>query len=151
MPNHIRNLFVDADACPKPIKEEISFISRSFELNVYFVASFEHATNSKGDEWIFVDAGPESVDLYIMNKIRKGDIVVTQDHGLASVLVSKGVYVITPRGKTLVEEDIPELLYSRFLSAKERRAGNKTKGPKKFTQLDRERFAIELNKILSTI
>jgi uncharacterized protein len=149
MPNYIRNLFVDADACPKPIKEEISFISRSFEINVYFIASYEHATNEKGVDWIFVDTGPESVDLYIMNKIKKGDIVVTQDHGLGSILVSKGAIVITPRGKKLVEDDMPELLYSRYISAKERRAGNRTKGPKKFTQLDREKFAKELIKILS--
>lgn len=140
---------MDADACPRPIKEEISLIARSFEVRVLFIASFEHATNSKGDEWIFVDAGPESVDLYILNKIQKGDIVVTQDHGLASILIPKGVYVLTPRGKELVEEDIPELLYSRYLSAKERRAGNKTKGPKKFTDLDREIFSKELINLLS--
>lgn len=141
---------MDADACPRPIKEEISTISRSFGIDAFFIASFEHAINDKGAEkWIFVDAGPESVDLYIMNKIQKGDIVVTQDHGLGSVLVAKGVYVLTPRGMKIDEDNIPELLYSRFLSAKERRAGNRTKGPKRFTEQDREKFSQELIKILS--
>jgi uncharacterized protein YaiI (UPF0178 family) len=145
----MRRLFVDADACPKVIREEILIISRSYELIALFVASFQHATNEKGAEWVLVDADPENVDLYIMNHVRKGDIAVTQDYGLASVLVSKGVYVLSTRGKKLVEEDMPQLLYGRYISAKERQAGNRTKGPKKFNNEDRETFSKELINILS--
>jgi uncharacterized protein len=139
---------VDADACP--VKEEITGISNVFGLKVIFIASNAHRKNNPdGGEWVYVDSSKEAADLYIMNHIKKGDVLVTQDIGLASVVLPKGVYAISPRGKEFREETISTALDFRYLSAKERRKGKYGKGPKPFTTEDRERFVSAFKKILS--
>lgn len=141
-------VFVDADACP--VKAEIEKISRQFDYKVILVASYAHHMQpSKDTVTVMVDSRKEEVDLYIVNHCRKGDVVVTQDYGLASLLLPKGVFVLSPRGKEYTEEKMEELLYTRHLSSKQRRAGIKTKGPSKFTQQDVITFCNEFKNILS--
>lgn len=106
-------------------------------------------SNTLGCEWKYVDTDKESVDFYIMNHTKSGDIVVTQDIGLASTLLLKGVKVIHPRGKIYSESDISVALDMRYLSAKLRRSNKHTKGPKPLTQTDRLYFYENFNKILS--
>ena len=96
-----------------------------------------------------MDSSKEAVDLYIMNHVQTGDIVVTQDIGLASTLLLKGVYVLSPKGKSYDEKDIHTALDLRYLSAKARRKGIYGKGPKPYSREDRSRFVKELTKILS--
>ncbi|MBM7651668.1 uncharacterized protein YaiI (UPF0178 family) [Neobacillus cucumis] len=84
-----------------------------------------------------------------MNHAGKGDIVVTQDIGLASTLLPKDVYVISPRGVVFEESSIQTALDLRFLNAKARRRGEYGKGPKPYQSEDRARFVMELTKILS--
>ncbi len=141
---------VDADACP--VKEEISSISHTYHLDVYFVASYSHVVkNEILGTWVYVDDEKESADLYILNHARKNDVVVTQDLGLASMLVSRNVYVLSPRGKQYEESEMELRLHMRFLSAKERRQGNHSKGPKAFSLHDRENFVHSFQKTLSNI
>jgi uncharacterized protein YaiI (UPF0178 family) len=143
-------ILVDADACP--VKEEISSISHTYQLDVIFVASYSHVVKREiQGTWVYVDEGKESADLYILNHTRKGDVVVTQDLGLASMLVSRDVYVLSPRGKQYEENEMEHSLHMRFLSAKERRIGNYSKGPKAFTVHDREKFVLSFKKTLSKI
>lgn len=141
-------IIVDADACP--VKQEIADLAAHYQINVLFVASYNHKTsNTYGYDWVYVDTGKESADLYIVNHSYRHDLVVTQDIGLAGLLLKKGVRVMTPRGKQYTEENIEMALEFRYLSAKERRGGKHTKGPKKFTQSDRDSFIFTLEKILS--
>lgn len=143
-------ILVDADACP--VKEEISRLSHTYKVDVCYVASYSHVmTNKTEGNWVYVDDEKESADLYILNHAKKDDVVVTQDIGLASMLVSKNVYVLTPRGKQYEESEMELSLHMRFLSAKERRKGNYSKGPKAFSVKDRERFVQSLKKTLSKI
>ncbi|MFE7061100.1 YaiI/YqxD family protein [Sutcliffiella sp. NPDC057660] len=143
-------ILVDADACP--VKEEISSIGHTYQLDVYFVASYSHVVkNEIKGIWVYVDDEKESADLYILNHARKNDVVVTQDHGLASMLVSRNVYVLSPRGKQYEESEMDMMLHMRFLSAKERRKGNYSKGPKAFSQQNRENFVHSFKKTLSNI
>jgi len=118
-----------------------------------FIASFDHIPNEqdKNNEWSFVDPGRDSVDLYILNEIRKGDILITQDIGLASLVLPKGVYALSPRGTDYKEETINTMLDFRFLSAKERRSGSYSKGPKPFTDEDRQHFTKIFKKSLSNL
>lgn len=141
-------VFVDADACP--VKDEILLVAKHNQIDVIFVASYAHITNKhlKG-QWIYVDTNKEEVDLYIMNHINKNDIAITQDIGLASLLLSRGVYVLSPRGKQYLENDIDQALFLRYFSAKQRRAGYYSKGPSSFTNQDRELFIRTFKKILS--
>ncbi len=141
-------IFVDADACP--VKNEIMLIANKSKLEVVFVASYNHTSDKTyGGQWVFVDTGKEEADLYIVNHVSKGDIVISQDIGLAGLLIRKDVIFITPRGKQYTEENIDTALQFRYLSAKERRSGKYTKGPKKFTEGDIFNFITTFEKILS--
>ncbi|PLR76990.1 DUF188 domain-containing protein [Bacillus sp. V3-13] len=144
----IPDLFVDADSCP--VQKEIVEIAASFSVEPIFIASYNHVKRNDGEAvWKYVDAGKEAVDLYIMNHVKKGDITVTQDIGLASTLLGIGVYVLSPRGTLFEEKDIDTALDLRYLSAKARRRGIYGKGPKPYTDRDRSRFVNKLTNILS--
>lgn len=141
-------IFVDADACP--VKKEIKMVAERFTVPVHFIASYAHMSkNDVSDQWAYVDSEKESVDIHILNHVSHQDIVITQDIGLASVLLSKSVTVLAPTGKQYRDETIDTALYLRFLSAKERRIGHYSKGPKRFTNHDRYHFIKSLEKILS--
>ncbi len=98
-----------------------------------------------------MDSEKEAADLYIMNHVRTDDILVTQDIGLASLVLPKKVYVLSPRGKVYREESIVTALDYRYVAAKERRKGNYGKGPKPFTDDDRKEFSAQFEKILSKV
>ncbi|GKU81294.1 YaiI/YqxD family protein [Niallia sp. NCCP-28] len=141
-------MYVDADSCP--VKEEIVEIAKCYSVEVLFVASYAHMTREETNmKWKYVDSSKEAVDLFIMNSVKKQDIVITQDIGLASTLLLKDVYVLSPRGKLMEEKDIATALDMRYLSAKARRRGIYGKGPKSFTEADRKNFKRNLIKILS--
>lgn len=82
---------------------------------------------------ITVPKGPDSVDFKLVNTIKKGDIVITQDYGLAAMCLAKGAFVMDQNGRGMTSENIDQLLSFRYESAKFRRAGGRTKGPKKRT------------------
>ncbi|MED3624805.1 YaiI/YqxD family protein [Neobacillus thermocopriae] len=142
-------MFVDADSCP--VKSEIVEIASLFSAAVILVASYDHYLKEEYTyaRWKYVDAGKEAVDLFIMNHAGQGDIVVTQDIGLASTLLPTGVQVLSPKGFMFREEEIQTALDIRFLHAKARRRGVFGKGPKPFQEKDRQRFKTELTRILS--
>jgi uncharacterized protein len=144
------SIFVDADACP--VKQEILQLANTYGVPVIFVASYAHVQNKvDGGEWKYVDMSREAVDLYIMNHVKVHDVAVTQDAGLASILVKQGVYTLSPRGKYFNEEDMDTILFFRYVSAKERRAGYHSKGPKPFNEVERQRFITVMDKILSKL
>lgn len=132
-------IFVDADACP--VKDIIIDVAKSFAVQVVMVNSLSHyGAFTDGVEYIVVDNIPEAADLAIVNRISKGDLVVTQDYGLASLVLGKGSFAIHHTGKKYTSENIDQLLFKRHLSAKIRRSGGKTTGPKAFTKTDKENF-----------
>lgn len=142
-------IHVDADACP--VKEEILHCARQFDTDVCFVASYKNMMNNPEGKWVYVDTDKEAADIYIVNSVKKGDIVVTADIGLAGTLLPKNVYVLSPRGKEYTNDNISMLLDMRYQSAKLRRQGKHTKGPKAFTKNDRTCFTNKLLKTLSNV
>lgn len=140
-------VYVDADACP--VKSEIVDLCEQYSIDMVFVASYAHHLSLQAPARIVtVDPDKEAVDLYLVNHAQKGDVCITQDHALASLLLAKEIKVISPRGKEYKEKQIDQLLDARFHSQKQRRMGNKTKGPKPFKQEDRQFFKSSLKKIL---
>ncbi|MDC3416237.1 YaiI/YqxD family protein [Aquibacillus salsiterrae] len=134
-------IYVDADACP--VKQEIIAEASLYQLEVVFVKSFSHFSSEPdpdGVKSIYVDAGADAADYRIMKLADKEDIIVTQDYGLASLALGKGCTVIHHKGFQYQPETIDQLLLTRHFSAKARRSGEKTKGPKPFTDHDREQF-----------
>lgn len=89
------------------MKEEIVEIASRFSIRMLFIASYNHVENDlAGEEWLFGDTGKEAADLYILNHASRGDVAVTQDIGLASVLLSKRVCVLSQKGILFDEKDI---------------------------------------------
>jgi uncharacterized protein YaiI (UPF0178 family) len=147
MSNDRCRILVDADACP--VKSEIIEAGRAFGVTVTMVASFDHRLQSAdGVEIVQVDRSDQSVDLYIANQLRPGDIMVTQDFGLATIGLAKRAIVLSNRGQQYSDRTIDFLLESRHESAKRRRGGKHSKGPKPFTDEDRQRFLQSLTKVL---
>lgn len=141
-------IYVDADSCP--VKEDIVEVANRYHYHYLFVASYAHmVSESKGQNWTYVDSTKEAVDLFIMNASKSNDLVITQDIGLASTLLLKQVMVLSPRGFLYEENTIQAALDMRYLSAKARRRGKYGKGPKPFTKEDRQRFRKTLTRILS--
>ena len=134
-------IYVDADACP--VKDIIISEGSKAGIAVTLVTSFSHFSNAEqppGVETIYVDSGADAADYRIMKLAQKGDIIVTQDYGLASLGLAKGCTVLHHTGYSYTNENIDQLLQTRYLSAMARKGGKRTKGPKPFTTEDREKF-----------
>lgn len=140
-------IFVDADACP--VKDIIIEIGQEYKIPVFIVCSLAHYSSfQEGVEYIIVDNFPQAADMAITNRVKKGDIVITQDYGLAALVINKGCIALHHTGKRYTQENIDHLLFKRHLSAKVRRGGGKTKGPKAFTREDRQKFKEALRKVV---
>lgn len=139
-------MFVDADACP--VKEEIRQIVKSYDCRLIFVASYASFSTDAQAEWVFVDQKKEEADLYIVNHVKTGDVVITQDMGLAGLLTGRGVYVLSNRGREISDQEISGILHDRYLSYKSLAAGQKVKGPKPFRDEERKKFSNALTKLL---
>jgi uncharacterized protein YaiI (UPF0178 family) len=134
-------IYVDADACP--VKDIVISEGTKAEIPVILVTSFSHFSNTEqpaGVETIYVDSGADAADYRIMKLAAKGDLIVTQDYGLASLGLAKGCIVLHHTGYRYTNENIDQLLQTRYLSAMARKGGKRTKGPKPFTEEDREKF-----------
>jgi uncharacterized protein len=143
-------IIVDADACP--VKPEIIKAARQFHAQVLMVASLDHRlTEEPGVTVVQVDRSEQSADLYIANHLAPGNILVTQDFGLATIGLAKRAYVLSNRGQEYTNGNIDFLLETRHEHAKQRRNGHYGKGPKPFTAEDRERFLHSLTKLLQSL
>lgn len=131
-------LIIDGDACPA--KKEIFQLAKQYEVEVILITSLSHYSDYQDCTYIVVDNLPQAVDMAVMNRTQKGDVVITQDYGLAAVVLKKGAYVLSPRGKVYRDEKMDELLLERHLAQKERRGGGKIKGPHAYTKEDMDRL-----------
>ena len=143
-----KRVIIDADACPKSVRAIISDLTAVHGWEMVTVASFKH--NIEGTH-LHITVGDESqaVDLAVINLAKKGDIVVTQDWGLAAVLLGKGAKVVSPSGRIYRDEKIDFLLEERHLKAKVRRAGGRTRGPAARIKGDDEQFRRALERLLN--
>ena len=139
-------IIVDADACPKTVLQICMETGNKHDLPVWTVASFNHNIDSA--HHVVVGNESQEADLKVLNLAKKNDIVVTQDWGLAAMVLGKGARCISPGGKEYGAKNIDFLLEERELKAKYRRSGGRTKGPKKRTGENDRRFAATLERII---
>lgn len=138
---------IDADACP--VTDIAINIAKEKGIECIIVCDTAHEIFRVGVETVVVPQGADAVDFAIISRTKSNDIVITQDYGLASIILSKGARAINQDGLIYNKFNIENLLFSRHMSQKMRNAGKRTKGPKKRTpQQDRE-FEINLLKLLS--
>lgn len=144
-----KRIIVDADACPKLVREIITTLTKTYAWEMVTVASFNHQISGE-QHHVIVGNEPQAADLAVLQLTGKGDLVVTQDWGLAALVMSKGAQAISPRGIIYEEKKMDFLLEERYLKAKFRRQGGKTKGPAAWCKEDTERFQNKLEKLLNT-
>lgn len=134
-------IYVDADACP--VQEEIVSIAQKEHVPVVLVKSFSHFSHDDyplGVETIYVDSGRDAADFRIMELVESRDIIITQDYGLASLGLAKKCIVLHHKGFLYTNKNIDFLLQTRYESAMARKSGQRTRGPKAFTEEDQEKF-----------
>ncbi len=136
-------VFIDADACP--VTREAISIARAHGMSVVLVANgtqnLERHTMRNGVEAIQVSGGRDAADFVIIEHLQPGDAVVTQDTGLAAMVLGRGARAIGPRGRIFHLATIDAEMEVRHAEQKLRRAGGRTGGPSKFTEEDREHFS----------
>lgn len=141
-------IFVDADACP--IVGIVENVAEKYNITVKLLCDTNHVLCSDYSEVIVVGAGADAVDYKLISICHKGDIVVSQDYGVAAMALGKGAYAIHQSGKWYTNENIDQMLMERHLNKKARRGSHKNhmKGPKKRTDEDDERFTQSFEKLV---
>lgn len=143
-------IYIDGDACP--VTEEIVSMTKNKKLQVKLIKTYAHHSMQKLEDHvqeIYVDSEKEAVDYKIIALIKAGDLLITQDYGLASIALQKDCQVIHPRGFQYTQVNINRLLESRYQSAQIRKHGGRTKGPQPYTIEDRKQFEKIFAKILT--
>jgi len=131
-------IIVDGDGCAgRGIIEEVA---KMYNIPLKIYCDIHHVITSEYGEVIVMDSGFQAVDMRVANEAKKGDIVVTQDYGLAAMVLSKGGCPINQNGRIYNNENIDQLLFTRHISKKARAAGCRTKGPKKRQKEDDIKF-----------
>jgi len=143
-------IWIDADACPKVVKEIIFKASARLDIVTYVVANKAmYVPSSALIRMVQVAGGPDVADDHIAEHAEANDIAITQDIPLAARLVEKKVVVIGPRGYEYDEENISERLSVRDFMTDLRDSGITTDGPKAFSQRDKQKFANALDRALT--
>ena len=143
-------IFVDADACP--VVGIVEKVAKEHSIPVTLLCDTNHVLSSDYSEVIVVGAGADAVDYKLINMCHKGDIVVSQDYGVAAMALVKGAYAIHQSGTWYTDENIDRMLMERHLNKKARRASHKNhiSGPRKRTDADDEYFAQSFEKMIRT-
>ena len=141
-------ILVDADACP--VVKQIESVARRYRVPVTLFCDTNHVLQSEYSEVNTVGAGADAVDFAIVNLCRAGDIVVTQDYGLAAMALGRGAYAIHSSGLRYTDENIGRMLEERHLAKKLRRVSRNSnlRGIKKLTQKDDGGFKAVLKKLI---
>jgi uncharacterized protein len=143
-------VFIDADACP--VKQEAISVARAHGWGVVLVANTSQSLGRyegrKGIEAVTVGTGQDSADFAVIERLQPGDIVVTQDTGLAAMVLGRGAAAIGPRGRIFQLAAIDAELAVRHAEQKLRRAGGRTRGPAPFLDEDREQFTDALESLI---
>lgn len=142
-------IWVDADACPKVIKEVLYRAADRENVQITFVANQRLSVPpSRFLKTLQVSAGFDVADNEIVRRAQSGDLVITADIPLAAEVMEKGAAALNPRGERYSNATIRERLNIRDFMDTMRASGVQTGGPASLNQRDRQQFANELDKWL---
>ena len=144
-------IFVDADACP--VVRIVETVAKRRQIPVTLLCDTNHVLTSDYSEVITIGAGADAVDFALINLCSRGDVVVSQDYGVAALTLGKGAYAIHQSGREYTQENIDLLLMERHMAKKARMSKSKhhLKGPAKRTREDDERFEAAFEALLERI
>ncbi|HDZ55666.1 MAG TPA: YaiI/YqxD family protein [Pseudomonas xinjiangensis] len=146
-------LWIDADACPRPVRDIVVKAARRRQIELVLVAnSPQQLPPGPGVRQVTVPSGPDVADQYIIDHSRPGDLVITADIPLAAGLVERNVTAINPRGEVYNQSNVRERLAVRNLMDELRGAGLAGKsGPAPYNDKDKQSFANSLDRLLSRL
>ena len=113
-------ILVDADACP--VVSIVERVAEKYGIPVVLLCDTNHVLQSEYSEVKVIGAGADAVDFALVGLCQKGDLVVTQDYGVAAMILGKGAYGIHQSGKWYTDENIDRMLMERHISKKVRRS-----------------------------
>ena len=142
-------IFIDADGCP--VTELTIRLATQYEIPCTIVCDTSHQLERPGIRTITVSKGADSVDFALVNQIHPGDVVVTQDYGLAAMCLSRKAIPIHQDGMRYTEDNIDSLLFFRAAAKKIRYAGGRLKGPSRRTPAQDKAFAAALAALLEEL
>ena len=139
-------ILIDADGCP--VVDITVGVARRFFVPCHIFCDTAHVFDKEGAETHILPKGADSADFALVNFARRGDVVITQDYGLASMALSRGAICINQDGDEYTGENIDALLLARHTARKIRNSGGRLKGPPKRTPEQNLRFERKLTEIV---
>ena len=140
-------IYIDADACP--VTRIVERVAMEHDIPVVLLCDTNHVLSSDYSEIRVIGAGADAVDIALINLCQRGDIVVTQDYGVAALALGKGAKVIHQSGRWYTDENIDGLLMERHMAKVARRsAKHHLKGPAKRTDEDDRRFEESFRRLI---
>lgn len=138
-------ILVDADACP--VVDIIIKVASEFKIQLLLFMDTSHIPHDGYGKTIIVSKGNDAVDYELINKTQAGDIIITQDYGVAAMGLAKCSHVLNQNGLIYSDNNIDRLLFERHVAKKIRRAGGKTSNPPKRTKENDIKFENALRNI----
>lgn len=139
-------VLIDADACP--VTRIAVDLAVKHKTECILLCDTAHVLELPGATTLVFDKGADSVDFALVNRVSSGDIVVTQDYGLASMCLARGAVVLHQDGWQYTLDNIDGLLFQRHAAREYRAAGGRTKGPAKRKPEQDKAFQLALEKLL---
>lgn len=139
-------IFIDADGCP--VVDLTVKLAKKFGVKCTILCDTAHEFHKDGVETVTVEKGADSVDFKIVNLVSSGDIVITQDYGLAAMCLARNGIPLSQNGLVFNDKNIEQLLFTRYVSKKIRNAGGRIKGPSKRTAEQDRAFEYALSELL---
>ncbi len=140
-------LWIDADGCP--VVSQTANLAEQYKIELHVVKNIAHHILLDYGEVHTVDKGPDQADFFIANRLKSGDLVITQDYGLAAMAIAKKAIALTQYGQIIDKENIDYLLEKRHFNKEMRKQNGKYTKFKKRTADDDRRFVEVLNSLLS--
>lgn len=139
-------VLIDADACP--VVDIAVALCRKYQVQCTLMCDTAHIMQRQDARTLIFDKGADSVDFALVNRVQPGDIVITQDYGLASMCLAKRARILHQDGWEYTAYNISGLMEQRHAAKKYRMAGGRTKGPAKRRQEQDDAFRAGLEKLL---
>ena len=141
-------VLIDADGCP--VVDMTVKLCGKYRVSCIILCDTAHEMQREGSQTLTFDKGADSVDFALVNRICAGDLVITQDYGLASMCLARKAFVLHQDGWTYTEDNIGALLFQRAESRRYRASGGRLKGPAKRTRQQDQTFYNALDQLLQT-
>ena len=142
-------ILIDADGCP--VVDITLRIAKQYKTDCLILCDTSHVFERDGATTLTFSKGADSVDFALVNRVSPGDIVITQDYGLAAMCLSKNALVLNQDGLQYTADNIDPMLLARHTARKIRSAGGRTKGPKKRTPEQDKAFEASLERLLYSL